>query len=278
MWPYDAFVTPANVPTAQAPNLAGAAAAALSGGPRAVQSLLAQQGIHKDLNYCGEFAAAIVKQNGGTPPDNPQIASNWRNWGSQVQTPQAGDIAVRSAGIHGQGYIPTGGLGSHVTFVGGVDPKGATFTGYGGNQSSPAATFQTGQYQFYRPGTGNQFAQATTQATGMTPAQQATAVTGGAGSPFTSVTGGPNVNTAQDDAVTKILAANQQQPQQDTGILGGMLGSNQSLAGTAMNTAMPQQQPMGMDPQALAALQAQHRGFGQNYLTMLQRQQQQGYA
>lgn len=100
---------------------------------------------------CGEFAASVVKASGGTPPSNPQVASNWRNWGTEVPTPQAGDIAVRRQEFHGRlGSGRTGEAGSHVTFVGGVDQQTGQFTAIGGNQGRMVTQYQTGRYQFFR--------------------------------------------------------------------------------------------------------------------------------
>jgi hypothetical protein len=109
--------------------LAGARKVALQGGPGAVQQFMAANGYPKAGNWCGEFAASAVHAAGGTPPKNPAIASNWRNWGSPTDHPVPGDIAVRRG-------VPTGSTGSHVNIVESYDPKSGTFKGLGGNQGA----------------------------------------------------------------------------------------------------------------------------------------------
>jgi hypothetical protein len=119
--------------------------AALTGGPGAVDAFMRSQGYPKSGNWCGEFAASVVKAASGTPPKNPAIASNWRNWGLPDPTPHPGDIAVANRGV------PTGATGSHVTFVESVDPKTGRFTGLGGNQGrGPESSFNIGEYTFRR--------------------------------------------------------------------------------------------------------------------------------
>jgi uncharacterized protein (TIGR02594 family) len=119
--------------------------AALTGGPGAVDAFMRSQGYPKSGNWCGEFAASVVKAAGGTPPKNPAIASSWRNWGLPDQTPHAGDVAVANRGV------PTGATGSHVTFVENVDPKTGRFTGLGGNQGAgPESGFRISDYTFRR--------------------------------------------------------------------------------------------------------------------------------
>jgi hypothetical protein len=115
---------------------------ALSGGPDAVASFMARQGYPKNGAWCGEFAAATVKAAGGTPPKNPQIASNWRNYGREVSDPRPGDIAVRRG-------APTGSTGSHVTIVEELNQRG--FVGLGGNQGGGMhSQFPRASYQYYR--------------------------------------------------------------------------------------------------------------------------------
>lgn len=121
---------------------------ALQGGPAAVQQFMAAQGYPKNGNWCGEFAAAVVKSAGGQPPRNPQVASNWRNYGNPDSGPNVGDVAVRRGPQTGQ-------TGSHVTFVSAVDPKTGTFKGVGGNQGGGRAsesTFRSGDYDFRTQG------------------------------------------------------------------------------------------------------------------------------
>jgi hypothetical protein len=114
---------------------------ALQGGPGAVEKFMADQGYPMSGNWCGEFAAAVIRASGGRPPSSPEVASNWRGWGAQDQMPQVGDIAVRRGGR-------TGDTGSHVTFVEKVDPVSGTFTGLGGNQSRWESQFPISQYEF----------------------------------------------------------------------------------------------------------------------------------
>ncbi|HEV8466022.1 MAG TPA: hypothetical protein VGQ63_13600 [Pseudolabrys sp.] len=124
--------------------LARAKQVALTGGPGAVEQFMAQQGYPKRGAWCGEFAASVVKSVGGTPPKDPAIASNWRNWGTAVEgAPQPGDIAVRRG-------ARTGSTGSHVTVVESVDPKTGRFIGVGGNQGRPESSYRTGGYEFRR--------------------------------------------------------------------------------------------------------------------------------
>jgi hypothetical protein len=121
--------------------LAQARKAALQGGPGAVSRFMAANGYPRAGNWCGEFAAAVVTSAGGTPPKNPQVASNWRNWGSPTDSPVAGDIAVRRG-------TRTGNTGSHVTIVEDYDAKTGGFTGLGGNQGAFERRFRGGQYDF----------------------------------------------------------------------------------------------------------------------------------
>ena len=101
---------------------------AISGGPAAVDRFLQEQGHPRPAAWCGAFAASVVQSQGLTPPQNPELASNWRKWGEPVKgLPQPGDVAVKAG-------VPTGERGSHVTFVESVDPERGTFTAVGGNQ------------------------------------------------------------------------------------------------------------------------------------------------
>jgi uncharacterized protein (TIGR02594 family) len=140
---------PAGDPSVPSDVLERAKAVALHSGPGGVEQFMASQGYPKAGNWCGEFAASVVKSAGGTPPKNPAIASNWRNWGSAVEgAPQPGDVAVRRG-------ARTGSTGSHVTFVEGFDPKNGRFTGVGGNQGRPESSFAANEYEFRRGGTPN---------------------------------------------------------------------------------------------------------------------------
>jgi hypothetical protein len=145
---------PMGDPTVPSDILARAQAVALHGGPGAVSQFMKSQGYAKSGAWCGEFAASVVKSAGGTPPRNPQVASNWRLWGDPVSgLPQPGDVAVRRPEFHGRlGSGQTGDTGSHVTFVEGVDPKTGRFTGLGGNQGSIESRYPLNQYSFRRSG------------------------------------------------------------------------------------------------------------------------------
>jgi uncharacterized protein (TIGR02594 family) len=105
-----------------------------------------EQGYPKAGNWCGEFAASVVKSVGGTPPPGAAVASNWRRWGVADPTPHVGDIAVANRNV------PTGATGSHVTFVESYDPKTGTFIGLGGNQRAGfESRFRASEYSFRRP-------------------------------------------------------------------------------------------------------------------------------
>jgi len=133
--------------------LAKAQEVAAAGGPGAVDQFMRSQGYPKAGAWCGQFAASVVKASGGTPPANPQVASNWRNFGTKVDTPQPGDIAVKVGSRFGGGRTATGATGSHVTVVSSVG-KG-TFAGLGGNQGGGRLTtsnFNQGAYEYFRGG------------------------------------------------------------------------------------------------------------------------------
>jgi len=119
-------------------------------GPEALSKFMRDQGYPKNSAWCGDFAAAVVTAAGGTPPKNPQVASNWRNFGQKVDTPQPGDIAVRKPEFSGRrGPGTTGKTGSHVNIVEGTDGKG-NFRFIGGNQGSIKSRHKIHQYDFYR--------------------------------------------------------------------------------------------------------------------------------
>lgn len=118
--------------------------AALLGGPGAVSAYMERAGYPRNGNWCGEFAAAVVKTAGGQVPMHPEVASNWRRWGLEVAEPSPGYVAVRRG-------TPTGSTGSHVTFVESSDPQRGTFVGLGGNQGRPEVTLSARDYQFYAP-------------------------------------------------------------------------------------------------------------------------------
>jgi uncharacterized protein (TIGR02594 family) len=127
-------------------------------GPGAVSQYMASAGYPKSGAWCGEFAASVIKRAGGKPPANPQVASNWRNYGTQVDTPQPGDVAVRRPEFHGRlGTGRTGDTGSHVTIVDAYDPKTGMMTVIGGNQGTDrqgrdkiVTQMEARKYQFFR--------------------------------------------------------------------------------------------------------------------------------
>jgi hypothetical protein len=162
---------PAGDPSVPSDILAKARSVALHGGPGAVSQFMAAQGYPKAGNWCGEFAASVVKSVGGTPPKSAAIASNWRNWGVPVDPKdvQPGDIAVANRGV------PTGATGSHVTIVEGLTGRGQ-FTGLGGNQGRGfESQFALKDYTFRR-------------STGVPPNGQTAGPGGGAGAGSTPVT------------------------------------------------------------------------------------------
>jgi hypothetical protein len=112
------------------------------GSPGDLERFMASQGYPKNGNWCGQFAAAVVKAGGGTPPKNAPIASMWRTWGESVDDPKPGDIAVRRG-------VPTGATGSHVGFVRKVYPDGSVDI-LGGNQGRVIAHHPPGTYDFRR--------------------------------------------------------------------------------------------------------------------------------
>lgn len=107
-----------------------------------LQRFMQQQGYPMSGAWCGQFAASVVKSYGGTPPKGAAIASNWRTWGTGVETPKPGDVAVRNG-------APTGSTGSHVGFVTKVYPDGS-FDMVGGNQGRAVAHHAPGTYSFRR--------------------------------------------------------------------------------------------------------------------------------
>ena len=113
-------------------------------GPGGVYSFMASQGYPKTGAWCGQFASAVVKASGGTPPAGSAVASNWRNWGEPVVgQPQPGDVAVRRG-------VRTGSTGSHVTFVDQYDPETGRFVGLGGNQSQRRSSYRANSFDFFR--------------------------------------------------------------------------------------------------------------------------------
>lgn len=95
------------------------------GGPGAVFAFMRQNKHPQSGNWCGEFAAAVMHSQGLPIPPKPEIASNWRLWGTPTDTPKPGDVAIRRG-------VPTGHTGSHVVMVESVNRDG-TMTVIGGN-------------------------------------------------------------------------------------------------------------------------------------------------
>jgi uncharacterized protein (TIGR02594 family) len=114
------------------------------GGPGAVEQFLHSAGYPMSRNWCGEFAAAVVKSQGIAPPNAAAVASNWRTSGIATNSPVPGDVAVRRGPA-------TGELGSHVTFVQSMNPRTGSFVGLGGNQGQWSKTFNSADYEFRHP-------------------------------------------------------------------------------------------------------------------------------
>jgi uncharacterized protein (TIGR02594 family) len=137
---------PAGDPSVPQHILDQARAVALHSGPGGVDRFMREQGYPKAGAWCGEFAASVVKSVGLTPPKNPAVASNWRNFGAPVEgAPQPGDVAVRRG-------VRTGSTGSHVTFVQSYDPETGRFKSLGGNQGRGGfeASYPASRFDFRR--------------------------------------------------------------------------------------------------------------------------------
>jgi hypothetical protein len=102
-------------------------------------------GYPKFGEWCGEFAASVIKMAGGTPPSGSAIASNWRNYGTPDAMPHVGDIAVASRGV------PTGAIGSHVGFVTAIDLNNGRFTLESGNSCNIYTTREISDFSFHAP-------------------------------------------------------------------------------------------------------------------------------
>jgi uncharacterized protein (TIGR02594 family) len=124
----------------------------LGGSSAQLQKFMASQGYPKNSAWCGDFAASVLKSQGYTPPKGAPVASNWRNFGTEVQTPQPGDIAVRNTNLRGQ-PVPTGQTGSHVTMVKEYNADTGRFAGVGGNQTRPVSNYAADNFRFFRPDT-----------------------------------------------------------------------------------------------------------------------------
>ena len=106
---------------------------------------MSDMGYPKTGEWCGEFAASVIKRAGGTPPSGAAIASNWRGYGTPDAMPHVGDVAVADRGV------PTGATGSHVGFVTDVDLKNGTFTLESGNSSNIYTPRKISCFSFHTP-------------------------------------------------------------------------------------------------------------------------------
>src|SRR5215472_4223148 len=102
-------------------------------------------GYPKAGEWCGEFAASIIKRAGGVPPSGAAVASNWRRYGTADAMPHVGDVAVALRGV------PTGATGSHVGFVTDIDRENDTFTLESGNTSNIYTTRKISCFSFHTP-------------------------------------------------------------------------------------------------------------------------------
>jgi hypothetical protein len=112
--------------------------------PRLIK-FMGDMGYPKFGEWCGEFAASIIKRAGGNPPSGAAIASNWRNYGTPDAMPRVGDVAVADRAV------PTGAIGSHVGFVTGIDLTNSTFTLESGNSCNIYTTREISDFSFHRP-------------------------------------------------------------------------------------------------------------------------------
>src|SRR5215469_11159899 len=106
---------------------------------------MSDMGYPKAGEWCGEFAASIIKRAGGIPPYGAAIASNWRGYGTPDAMPHVGDVAVADRGV------PTGATGSHVGFVTDIDLKSGTFTLESGNSSNIYTPRKISCFSFHTP-------------------------------------------------------------------------------------------------------------------------------
>jgi hypothetical protein len=110
-----------------------------------LMKFMRDMGYPKTGEWCGEFAASVIKRAGGTPPSGAAIASNWRRYGTLDAMPHIGDVAVAGRDV------PTGATGSHVGFVTGVDLENGTFTLESGNSSDIYTTRKISCFSFHTP-------------------------------------------------------------------------------------------------------------------------------
>lgn len=124
--------------------LLGVAATYVDDEPKLTR-FMSDMGYPKIGEWCGEFAASVIKSAGGTPPPGAAIASNWRVYGTRDAMPHVGDVAVADRGV------PTGATGSHVGFVTDVDLMNGTFTLESGNSSNIYTTRKISCFSFHTP-------------------------------------------------------------------------------------------------------------------------------
>jgi hypothetical protein len=122
----------------------GAAAKYADDEPELIK-FMSDMGYPKTGEWCGEFAASVIKRAGGSPPSGAAIASNWRRYGTPDAIPHVGDVAVADRGV------PTGETGSHVGFVTDVDLKNGTFTLESGNASNVYTARKISCFSFHTP-------------------------------------------------------------------------------------------------------------------------------
>jgi hypothetical protein len=111
----------------------------------ALLRFMRDMGYPKAGEWCGKFAASIIKRAGGVPPSGAAVASNWRRYGTPDAMPHVGDVAVAIRGV------PTGATGSHVGFVTDVDRENDTFTLESGNAGSIYTTRKISCFSFHTP-------------------------------------------------------------------------------------------------------------------------------
>lgn len=122
----------------------GVAAKYVDDEPKLIK-FMSGMGYPKIGEWCGEFAASIIKSAGGTPPPGAAIASNWRVYGTRDAMPHVGDVAVADRGV------PTGATGSHIGFVTDVDLMNGTFTLESGNSSNIYTRRKISCFSFHTP-------------------------------------------------------------------------------------------------------------------------------
>jgi hypothetical protein len=110
-----------------------------------LMTFMRDMGYPKIGEWCGEFAASVIKMAGGTPPSGAAVASNWRRYGTPDTMPHIGDIAVADRGVR------TGATGSHVGFVTAVDLENDAFTLESGNGGNIYTRRKISCFSFHTP-------------------------------------------------------------------------------------------------------------------------------